>query len=627
MILKLYILQDDKLLLNKFILSHNNNQLILHNTSSIDLIKIPIYNIYNGILYINIKLPIIFNIIDDKIFNPYIILSSYSLDNDIDFFSNLKNIIFDKYNLKFINITDNFDIINMYKIDILDIDINTICYNINVIKTIFILCNIKSYKYPENYYKLLETFKYKLFINSNLLLCLKDYLNYDFNKPLKNNSIKINKSYYILQNQIIKNIVITHKNYICYNHNPHINIDNDYIIFNTFINTDINQYIINNIINLNSNVIKYYDNYKLSYLRYKYNDMYILKHNSYDNIYFIDLIKKYTDIKSIINIYQILFSNYIYPLKSNKNELDDIFDQILYISLYNNKTILSYNNNDILIIEAINKLIPIKLKSLYINTLRILINIIQYDINYVIMNHKFFNDILHRNIIKLFLTDNNKISITLFKSLIPEYIFNNFKNIITNNLLLIDLSYKLSWNNISKRLYYLKLFFNNNILHYESNNNKNILSCNLDNKIKKIIKNPFEMYKYLKNEKDFIIWTKIITDRIITIYYIPICIEYDDIIFIAKIIYLLFNVNTQNLKDVSYINFIKYCNLHKNLIINCNRINIKIKECFPTLKLNINLGVLTKHILWNKDIIIIQDDKLNYIKLNYLDTYKYIIGL
>jgi len=303
----------------------------------------------------------------------------------------------------------------------------------------------------------------------------------------------------------------------------------------------------------------------------------------------------------IINIFNILFSNYIYPLKSNKNELDDIFDKIIYISLYNYKIITICNNNNICIINSINKLIPNKLKKLYINILKILINVIRKDINLITHNQIFFNDILYRNILKLFLIDNNKMSINLFKKMIPIYIFNNFKNIIINNLLLIDLSYKLSWMNLLKKLNYLNIFINNNnILQYNSNINKNIIYNNLDNKIIKIILNPIEMYKYLKYEKDFILWTKIISDYIISIYHIPISITYNDIIYIAKIIYLLFNINSQNLQDITYINFIKYCNLHTNLIIDTtNRINIKIKEYFPTLKLNINLGILTKHILFN----------------------------
>ena len=618
MIIKLYILQDNKIILNKFVLLNKNNTLELNNTTPSKLIKIPVYNIYNGLFYTHINLPLILNIVNNNyIFNPYIILSSYNQDNDIDFFYQLKKTIFDNYNLTFINITDNFNIINMYNtIDILNKNVDIIWNNINIIITIFILCNLKSYKYPNNYYKLLNNFKFKLFIDSDLFLDLKSYMNYDYNKQLTYNDINSNSQYYIQNNLLIKKIFINNKqnlisyhDYKFYNHNPNIDIDINYIIFNTYINIDIVFFIIKNIININDNSIinYYYNNYILSYLKYMYDDFYILKQNNYDNLFFINLTKKYEhNMESIINIFTILFNNYIYPLKSNKNELDDTFDRILYFSLYNYSKITTCDN-DINIILPINNLIPIKLKSLYINTIKIFINVINGNINYVIINYKFFNDILHRNIIKLFLIDNNKIAINLFKTMVSNYVLNDFKNIVINNLLLIDLSSKLSWNNISNRLDYIKIFFNYNIIQ----NKYNILN-NLDIKIKKIIKNPFDMYKYLKTEDDFIIWTQTIENYIKTIYYIPILLSFDDMIYIAKIIFLLFNVKEQNLKEISYTNFISYCNLHKHLIISSNRINIKVKEYFPTLKLNINLGILTKHILLNNKILIFN----NYYLLN-----------
>ena len=61
--------------------------------------------------------------------------------------------------------------------------------------------------------------------------------------------------------------------------------------------------------------------------------------------------------------------------------------------------------------------------------------------------------------------------------------------------------------------------------------------------------------------------------------------------------------NEQNINDPTYILFINFCNMHNNLILESNRINIKIKECFPTLKTNINLGFLAKHLTWDKKSI------------------------
>jgi len=152
MLIKLYIIQDDKLILNNFILEYiiEKQYINLYDSKKLNIVKIPVYNKYTGLLYINISLPIKFKIIDNNfIFNPYIILSSYNLDYDIDFFYNIKKNIYENYNLTFINILDNIDIINLYNdIDLLDN---------NIIKTIYILCNIKLYKYPNNnYYNLLD---------------------------------------------------------------------------------------------------------------------------------------------------------------------------------------------------------------------------------------------------------------------------------------------------------------------------------------------------------------------------------------------------------------------------------------------------------------------------------------
>jgi hypothetical protein len=140
--------------------------------------------------------------------------------------------------------------------------------------------------------------------------------------------------------------------------------------------------------------------------------------------------------------------------------------------------------------------------------------------------------------------------------------------------------------------------------------NKNIISDNFDYRIKKIIENPFEMYKYIRKEKDFIKWTKFISDKIIQIYLVPISLSSEDIISIGKMIFLLFNINEQNIKDESYINFINFSNSNNKIILESNRINIKIRDFFPTLKCNINLGFLAKHLTWNKESITFIENKI-----------------
>ena len=75
-------------------------------------------------------------------------------------------------------------------------------------------------------------------------------------------------------------------------------------------------------------------------------------------------------------------------------------------------------------------------------------------------------------------------------------------------------------------------------------------------------------------------------------------------------IYLLFSITEQNIKEKTYIDFLEFCNIHNKLVLDSNRINIKIRECFPHLKTNINLGFLAKHLTFNYESPIIFEDDL-----------------
>jgi hypothetical protein len=156
----------------------------------------------------------------------------------------------------------------------------------------------------------------------------------------------------------------------------------------------------------------------------------------------------------------------------------------------------------------------------------------------------------------------------------------------------------------------LNIFYKNDfIVHYQDKLNKNIIPDNFDFRIKIIIENPFEMYKYLRKERDFIKWTKFISERVIQLYLIPISLSSEDFNHIGKLLFLLFNINEQNTKDGTYINFINFCNLHNKLVLESNRINLKIREYFPTLKCNLNLGFLAKHLTTETEILTFENVK------------------
>jgi hypothetical protein len=764
MIIKLHIWFENKIVLNKFKLNICNNYILIDSLSSkekdkitlegkqscspndsIDtknsIIKIIVYNKYNGIDYMPLCFPLKMYIIDNLVFNPYIILSSYNLtsDNNIDFFYNIEKILNTKYNLKYIhfddlsgnshdklclfhlinnNYPDIYTLNNQNNIADISLFINNLWFDINMIKLLIIFIFVKfphiTTKNIKNMCKKynisnkigvvlnqMREFKYVLTNNKyDYFMTYLEYNNYDFSKSLELSDIKIGNYYYLVINKIdnlqqktehinilsndpcatlsctvlcdnvsspvsntsiimLDNTNIIHSNkvikilvskinensitiyknkkilfedYKWYYYHPNITIDKNYIIFNTYNNNDITCEIIRLLFQIDiqhsSKIVKYYqfDN-KLNNLlilphifeglKIYFDDIAILKSNSYTSEFFEYITKKYSNKHKpvIYEILSILFSQYNYPLKTNRRELDDIFDYILYFSLYNYKYIILIHDLYEIINPIINNSIPYKIKNLYINLLKTLYKIINNNFEAITYNQKFYYDYLYKHIIKIFLTDSNKLSINLFKKLVSQNNFNKFKKIITTNFLLIDISNKLSWNTLSQNLHYLNLFYkNSDIIYYQNKLNKTIIPHNFDTRIKKIIENPFEMYRYLRKKIDFEKWTIFISDKIPKIFYNPISLSTNDFTNIGTIIYLLLQIEEQNIKDSNYMNFIKFCNEHIHLIIESNRININIKDYFSYLKININLGFLAKHLIQNKDTIYLEQPVSNDIK-------------
>ena len=660
MIYKSIILYDEKLVLNKFSIIRKNNKIIISSLNiKEDIIKVPIYNKYNGIDYISICFPLEYLIIDNNIFNPYIILSSYNLkiNNELDFFLNLNELIINDFKLNILNFND---LLNLNFIKIINDNYNfndfndsntlikNLWFNINITKLYIILLFTKyqnglnkSLNIPKNIlniYNDIKKYKYTITNNdSEFKMTLNEYINYNFINYLKLSDIKKDNNYFIIiggssellstestcQNltkivkvnvkKINKNVItindktLIFEKYRWYYYYPNINIDFNFIIYQSFINNNFTNQIIKNIIGIDDNhILKYFttDN-KLNnliiltsifpQLEDYMKDINILKNNSYDSEYFEYITKKYSnDEDKLFEIIEILFDNYTYPFKYNRYNIEPIFDNIMYISMYNYKKILTNNKNIIIkfneiLNPKINSIIPFKLKNLYINFLKIIQNLVCKEYDLVIYNQKFYSDSLHKHIIKLLLSDTNCLTSRLFKEMIPCDVYNRFKEIIKNNILLIDISNKISWKTLPKKLYYLKFFYNNSdIIFYQQKLNKNIIPDNFDIKIKKIIENPFEMYRFIKKEKDFIKWTNFISDKLNNLYNIPISLSSEDFDKIGILIYLLFNINEQNLNDNSYKEFINFCNQNQKLILDSTRINLKIKEYFQNINININ---------------------------------------
>ena len=83
------------------------------------------------------------------------------------------------------------------------------------------------------------------------------------------------------------------------------------------------------------------------------------------------------------------------------------------------------------------------------------------------------------------------------------------------------------------------------------------------------------MYKYLKQEKDFIKWTKFLKNYTDSLYDKKISLSNDDLVLLGKLIYKLYNLENQNLKDEKYLDLLNFCKKNKKLVMSSdNRILI-----------------------------------------------------
>jgi hypothetical protein len=502
-------------------------------------------------------------------------------------------------------------------------------------KIIFVVNSLRSYKFS---YKMSSKFELREHIKNfnNLKVEYKnikknfDYFVFIDNKKL----LKIN----ILDKN--ENNILTDKNkfnfnkYDIYYYPPLFkNLLNKNGLFNHFTNNYLFDLIINKIVQKNKLI--YYENI----IKYFKNDEYINEylHDIVNlNIEFNEIEDEYVDVlkddyeinksinldindvnfKNILNknnenkikILILLFKNYTFPIQYNKRKLDKVFEKILYISFLNYNLIIDKVDNKFSLKDNINNHIPLKLKTLYINLLKIYIQFIEDNsFSNILYNPKIYNDYIHLEVIKIIFESNENIN-NLFKLHNNSYL--KLKDVLKNSIISIQICKRLKWKFISKKLKYINFLYNkDNIIFFMDRLNKTILPDNFDTRIKRILLNPFEMFKFLKKNRDFIKWTKFLKDKIKDLYDVPLIFQDSEIEKLGNLIYLLLNIKTQNLKDQSYIKFLNYCKNNEKLILHESRINIKIKEKFKFMKLNINLGYLAKHLTWDNNSIFLKEYK------------------
>jgi hypothetical protein len=366
---------------------------------------------------------------------------------------------------------------------------------------------LKNISFSINYsnkYKLDEHIKYKYnnklelkdIIEGNIyFLSLNNYKNIIIKvKHINNNIIEIENS---------KNTINFYK-YTFYNYFPDITITKEKIFYYFINNEEILQTIINKLDSTIGtiqirNIINYFQNNQiiseLSFFILENNEnnlikahTEILKSNSYTNEYFKNICNMEDGIEKLnyITILELLFANYSFPIKFNKKELDSVFDSILYISLLNINKILITNDTDNKIYLNNNINIPNKLKLLYFNQLKIFYLLIKNNDNVV----KYISDSIHFNIIKIILSSKSLTNEIILK-LIPHDKIIKFKNTLITNFMINDILSRLSWDNLNKKLNYVKiLLLNKDYLLFFDKINKNLFPTNFDNRIKFILLKP-----------------------------------------------------------------------------------------------------------------------------------------
>ena len=311
--------------------------------------------------------------------------------------------------------------------------------------------------------------------------------------------------------------------------------------------------------------------------------------------YIIYLSNKYKDnLDMKIDILKIIFDNYNFPLSFNKKKLSDNFELIIYFSYLNYKDFIKVIDKDkIYLINEIISIIPPKLKNLYFNLMKLFYQFKNNSLENITYNFKFYQDYIYIYVIKNIIQNNTKI-ITLFNN---KDLFNKLINIYSKNYILTQLIGCITWDNLANRLNYLDYIYKNEkLVFYQNKLNKNLFDDSIDYKVKSVIQDKFLMYRYLKKEKDYIKWTRFIRLYVDELYEKKISISSDDLVLLGKLIYKLYTIECQNLKDEKYNDLVNFCQMNKKLIISENRINLMIRDKLNSLNCQLNLGFFAKHL-------------------------------
>lgn len=345
-------------------------------------------------------------------------------------------------------------------------------------------------------------------------------------------------------------------NYL-FNNNKDYNID-----YNIYINTDINYKCISN---------------DSSYLKLK---TMIISNTISFNILLLDE----------------LLNGYTYPINYDKRTLNEHFAKIL---LY----CFTFHN----LIDNIN--ISHRIKNIIIFMISFYKSLSENNYN-IINTQKIYSDILLYQIIKILLFNDT------YEILKEINNIDKYRQKFIDNIIIIYILNNITWKTLPKQLIAFKHIIQmkdtcKELISNDSKINKQYLQ---DTRLKKVLLDPILMFNYLKYEDDFYKWIINIKEYIYKIFTNMITLDNSDYKKLSKILYNYSKIKNQNMNDENYKKLIYLLKKNNRIIIFNDRINIKFKDIFKNI--NINLGFLARDII-NEECISVSitddtDDNMIY---------------
>ncbi len=579
----------------------NNDSLVINTINDTKVHNIILCNFSYGITTIQVSFPLTFLIVKNELicdqFYVFKVLSSY---NDFDFLNVMINEVNRIYNKKYI-LYKNMNLMNLINLlklhsnndnisDKIEEQINKVYYRVCRYLN-FCLATIAD----ENTSNIADTSKILQIINLIKLIKIDFYGNTlsieEHIEFINNPNLIKKKRYYFYEhnNKIIKTYIKSDSpdNINCKaypkKYNKLITIKNllNTLIINHFEKLfDISCKVLykkkqNMIILTNSHIFDNENYIELEINNNNFSKLHELSFNKFKNI--ID-INNNIEHQQIINS---LLETNIFPINFDKRTLNDNFIKILYLLIKNEDNIQYVNH---------------KLKSIFIYVLKICKNLLTEDFS-IINNSRVYNETLIYQIIKSLLF-NNHILLCDIKYLA------NIKQRFINNIIIIQILTNLSWKTISKQFTSFKYLITNklnckDLIIIDGKLNKTYTN-NMDNRLKKIIIDPLQMFNYLKKEEDFYKWIFNFKELIPRIFNNMITLEAHDYKKIAKILYNYSKIKNQNMEDENYKKLLCILKIDSKLILFNDRINIKFKDIFKNI--NINLGYMARDIV-NEEVI------------------------